>query len=406
MAGTAATLAEGVRLTDHISLGVIARSFPRNTVDEVLEESGRCSERQRSLPAHVMVYYVIAMALYMQVAYREVLRCLLQGLRWLLGPEVEVSVAGKSGISQARRRLGYEPLELLYERIVAPIAVEKTEGGWYRGRRLVSLDGTTLAVADTAANEQAFGRPEQSRGRAAQPLVRLVSLVENGTHVLFGARMADYHTGETTLAEQVVPHLHREMLCIADRNFFSFELWRQAQAKGAELLWRVKKNMVLPCVRRLPDGSYLSRIYPSLRDRRHDTNSVQVRVVEYVLDGVEDAEPIYRLLTTILDPEKAPAQELAALYHERWEIETAFDEFKTHLRGAGMVLRSKRPDLVLQELYGLLLAHFAIRGLMHEAALEHKRDPDELSFTHAVRVIRRTLPMFSALSPSEPGSAA
>jgi len=399
MPRTPATLPEGVRLTDHISLGVIARSFPRKTVDEVLEESGRCSERQRSLPAHVMVYYVIAMALYMQVAYREVLRCLLEGLRWLLGPEVELSVAGKSGISQARTRLGYEPLELLYERIVAPIAVEKTQGAWYRGWRLVSLDGTTMAVADTGANEEAFGRPGQSRGRAAQPLVRLVSLVENGTHVLFGARMADYHTGETTLAEQVVPHLHRGMLCIADRNFFSLQLWRQAQANGAELLWRVKKNMLLPCVRRLPDGSYLSRIYPSLRDRRHDTNSVQVRVVEYVLDGVEDAEPIYRLITTILDPEKAPAEQLAALYHERWEIETAFDEFKTHLRGAGIVLRSKRPDLVLQELYGLLLAHFAIRGLMHEAALEHKRDPDELSFTHAVRVIRRTLPMFSALSP-------
>jgi len=400
MPRTAATLPEGVRLTDHISLGVIARSFPRKTVDQVLEETGRCSERQRSLPAHVMVYYVIAMALYMQVAYREVLRCLLEGLRWLLGPEVELSVAGKSGISQARTRLGYEPLELLYERIVAPIAVEKTQGAWYRGWRLVSLDGTTMAVADTAANEQAFGRPGQSRGRAAQPLVRLVSLVENGTHVLFGARMADYHTGETTLAEQVVPHLHRGMLCIADRNFFSLQLWRQAQAKGAELLWRVKKNMLLPCVRRLPDGSYLSRIYPSLRDRRHDINSVQVRVVEYVLDGVEDAEPIYRLITSILDPKKAPAEELAALYHERWEIETAFDEFKTHLRGgAGIVLRSKRPDLVLQELYGLLLAHFAIRGLMHEAALEHKRDPDELSFTHAVRVIRRTLPMFSALSP-------
>jgi len=400
MPGTPATLPEGVRLTDHISLGVIARSFPRQTVDEVLEETGRSSERQRSLPAHVMVYYVIAMALYMQVAYREVLRCLLEGLRWLLGPEVEFSVAGKSGISQARTRLGYEPLRLLYERIVRPIAVQKTQGTWYRQWRVVSLDGTTMAVADTADNEAAFGRPGQSRGKAAQPLVRLVSLVENGTHVLFGARMADYHTGETTLAEQVVPHLHRGMLCIADRNFFSFELWQKARAKGAELVWRVKKNMRLPCAGRLPDGSYLSRIYPSERDRRNDTNAVDVRVVEYQLEGVQDPEPIYRLITSILDPKKAPAEELAALYHERWEIETALDEFKTHLRGgAGIVLRSKRPDLVIQELYGLLLAHFAIRGLMHEAALEHKRDPDELSFTHAVRVVRRTLPTFSAFSP-------
>jgi len=400
MPRTPATLPEGVRITDHISLGVIARTFPRETVDEVLEETGRSSERERSLPAHVMVYYVIAMALYMQVAYREVLRCLLEGLRWLLGPEVQLSVAGKSGISQARTRLGPEPLKLLYERIVAPIAVKRTKGAWYRKWRLVSLDGTTMAVADTVENEQAFGRPGQSRGKAAQPLVRLVSLVESGTHVLFGARMADYHTGEKTMAKQIVPGLRRGMLCIADRNFYSFKLWQKARANGAELLWRVKKNMRLPCGRRLSDGSYLSRIYPSEKARRNDTNPVQVRVVEYTLEGVEDAEPIYRLITTILDPKKAPAEELAALYHERWEIETALGEFKTHLRaGADIVLRSKRPDLVIQELYGLLLAHFAIRGLMHEAALEHQRDPDELSFTHAVRVIRRTLPTFSAFSP-------
>lgn len=400
MPRTPATLPEGVRITDHISLGVIAKTFPRETVDQVLAETGRCSERERSLPAHVMVYYVIAMALYMQVAYREVLRCLLEGLRWLLGPEVELSVAGKSGISQARTRLGPEPLRLLYERIVVPIAVPKTRGAWYRGWRLVSLDGSTMAVADNADNEQAFGRPGQSRGRAAQPLVRLVSLVESGTHVLFGAAMADYHTAEPILAREVVPHLRRGMLCSADRNFYSFELWAKARANGAELLWRIKRNMRLPCSRRLSDGSYLSRVYPSERDRRNDTNALEVRVVEYTLEGVEEPEPIYRLITTVLDPKQAPAHELAALYHERWEIETALDEFKTHLRGgAGIVLRSKRPDLVVQELYGLLLAHFAIRGLMHEAALEHERDPDELSFTHAVRVVRRTLPTFSALSP-------
>jgi len=400
MPRTPATLPDGVRITDHISLGVIAKTFSRETVDEVLEETGRASERERSLPAHVMVYYVIAMALYMQVAYREVLRCLVEGLGWLLGPQVELSVAGKSGISQARSRLGPEPLKLLYERIVAPIAVKRTQGAWYREWRTVSLDGTTVAVADTVENEQAFGRPGQSRGQAAQPLVRLVSLVESGTHVLFGARMADYHTGEKTLAEQILHGLRRGMLCIADRNLYSFKLWEKARANGAELVWRVKKNMRLPCSRRLSDGSYLSRIYPSEKARRNDTSPVQVRVVEYTLEGVEDAEPIYRLITTIVDPKKAPAHELATLYHERWEIETALDEFKTHLRGgADIVLRSKRPGLVIQELYGLLLAHFAIRGLMHEAALEHKRDPDELSFTHAVRVVRRTLPTFSAFSP-------
>ena len=402
MARSVAELPVGPRITDYISLGVVARVFPRETVDAVLRETGRISQRQRQLPAHVMVYYVIALALYMQASYREVLRCLLEGVQWLMGPGVEIKVTGKSGISQARTRLGSEPLQRLHDRIVAPIALKRTKGAWFRKWRLVSLDGSTMAVADTEDNEQAFGRPGQSRGKAAHPQIRFVSLVENGTHVLFGTRMDGYHTGETTLARQVVGDLRQDMLCLADRNFFGFELWQQAQANGADLLWRVKKNLLLPCIRRLSDGSYLSKIYPSLKDRRHDTKGVQVRVIEYTLEGVPDAEPIYRLITTIVSPRRAPAQQLAILYHERWEIESAFDELKTHLRGSNIVLRSKKPDLVRQEFYGLIMAHFAIRGLMHEAALKADQDPDRLSFAHAVRVVRRKLPQFVALSPSGP----
>ena len=404
MAGTTVELPGGARITDYISLGVVAKTFPRETVQAVLEQTGKASQRQRDLPAHVMVYYVIALALYTGVSYREVLRCLLQGVEWLMGPEVEVKVAGKSGISQARTRLGSEPLQRLHDRVVEPLAVKKTKGAWYRKWRLVSLDGSTMAVADTQANDRAFGRPGQSRGKSAHPQLRFVSLVENGTHVLFGTRMEGYRVGEITLAKDVVKHLREGMLCLADRNFFGFELWQQAQADGSELLWRVKQNLVLPCLQRLSDGSYLSKIYPSLRDRRHDTNAVTVRVVEYTLEGVADAEPIYRLITTIVDPRKAPARELAVLYHERWEIETAFDELKTHLRGSGIVLRSKTPELVRQEFYGLIMAHFAIRGLMHEAALRVDDDPDRLSFTHAVQVVRRRLPRFVALSPSAEGS--
>ena len=193
------------------------------------------------------------------------------------------------------------------------------------------------------------------------------------------------------------------MLCLADRYFFSFELWQQAKGTGAELLWRIKKNLRLPCEQRLADGSYLSRIYPSQQDRRRQRNGVVVRVIDYRLEGVDGAEPIYRLVTPILDPEKAPAPELAALYHERWEIETALDELKTHLRGARMVLRSKTPDLVRQEFYGLLMAHFATRGLMHEAALKADEDPDRLSFVHAVRVIRRKIHSFPAIPPRGEG---
>lgn len=169
---------------------------------------------------------------------------------------------------------------------------------------------------------------------------------------------------------------------------------------GADLLWRVKTNALLPRETEFPDGSYLSHIYPSEKDRRHKTNGVQVRVIEYCLEGVAGAEPIYRLVTTILDPDQAPAEELAALYHERWEIETALAELKTHLRGAKIVLRSKTPDLVRQEFYGFIMAHFAIRGLMHEAALQADKDPDELSFLHTVRVVRRKLPRFATIPPS------
>jgi hypothetical protein len=400
MARTLAELPSGSRITDYVSLGVIAKTFPLAKILAILKATQKSSVRQRDLPAHVVVYYVIALALYMQSSYREVLRCLLEGIQWLRDPSARIRVAGKSGISQARTRVGWEPFRQLHDEVVKPIAVSATKGAWYGAWRLVSLDGSTLDVADEKVNEDAFGRPGASRGSSAYPQIRFVSLVENGTHVLFGSQMDAYATGEITLSKTVLPCLRKGMLCLADRQFFGYELWKQARATGGDLLWRVKKNMRLACEERLPDGSYLSRIYPSERDWRHKTNGIVVRVIDYQLEGVEGAEPIYRLVTSILDHEKAPAQELAALYHDRWEIETALDELKTHLRGAKIVLRSKTPDLVRQEFYGLLMAHFAIRGLMHEAALKAKEDPDRLSFLHAVRVVRRKLPVFSAIPPS------
>lgn len=400
MARTLAELPKGVRITDYISLGVLAKTFPPNRIHAALAATKRTSRRQRELPAHVVVYYVIALALYRQVSYREVLRCLLEGLQWIAGPTRVVKVTGKSGISQARTRLGWRPLQQVHDEIVRPIAVPATKGAWYRDWRLLSLDGSTLDVADTAGNVKGFGRPGASRGTTAYPQLRFVSLVENGTHVLVGSQLGRYADGETTLARKVVAALGPEMLCLADRQFFGWNLWQQAAHTGADLLWRVKKNTRLPCRTRLPDGSYLSVLSPSERDRRHGTHGVAVRVIEYTLAGVAEAEDLYRLVTTIVDPDRAPAPELAALYHERWEIETALDELKTHLRGAKIVLRSKTPDLVRQEFYGFLLAHFAIRGLMHEAALTVDIDPDRLSYVHAVRVIRRKLPLAVAIPPS------
>src|ERR671939_658170 len=263
-----------------------------------MAETGRASERERDLPAPVMVYHAIALALHMGSGTREVLRCLLEGLRWLRGAEA-VKVAGKSGISQARSRLGEAPLHRLYEALVQPIATRASKGAWYRNWRLVSLDGSCLDIADTEANRAEFGLPGASRGESAFPQLRFVALVENGTHVLFGARLGPCAEGETTLARAVLAALRPGMLCLADRQFFGHALWRAAVASGADLLWRGKHNLRLPRETVLADGSYLTTIYPGDKDRRHRAGGIRVRVVEYRLEGVAEAEPLYRLLTTL-----------------------------------------------------------------------------------------------------------
>lgn len=406
MARVVAGLPAGTRVTDYLSLGVVAQKIPPSVVREVLRLEGRESQRERQLPAHVVVYYVIALALYMGVSYGEVLRCLVEALRWLGLPVDRIRQTGRSGISQARSRLGAAPMKRLFEQVVVPVATAETRGAWYRQWRVVSLDGTTLDVADEQGNVEAFGRPTASRGASSFPQLRLVVLAESGTHVLFAAEQGAVSESEVTLARQLIPHLQAGMVCLADRFFFGYELWSSAAATGAELVWRLRKNIVTGCDRRLSDGSYLSKIYRSTSDRRHDQDPIVVRVVEYALEGVEESEPIYRLATTILDPQEAPAAELAALYSQRWEVETAFDELKVHLRGPRIVLRSKTPELVRQELYGLLLAHFAARALMHEAALHAEIDPDELSFTHSVRVLRRqamTAVSFPPSATEDPG---
>ncbi len=352
MPRTPGELPKGPRITDHISLGVVTKTFPAEIIDRILEETDRQSQRRRNLPARVMVYYAIALAFYAEASMTEVLRCLLEGLRWLARPEKDVRVSGKSGISQARSRLGEEPVRALYRQVVTPIAHARTKGAWYRGQRLVSIDGSTWDVADTPENAEEFGRPGASRGKSAYPQLRFVTLAESGTHVLFGAEVGDYGTGETTLARSVVKHLTPDMLCLADRGYVGFDLWRQATETGAALLWRVRRNQVLPCLERLADGSYRSKLHATEKDRRHDRNGRRVRVVEYRLVGIEGTEDLYRLVTTLTDPDEAPAVELAALYHERWEIETAIGEVKTHLKGRNTVLRSRTPALVRQEFFG------------------------------------------------------
>jgi len=400
MPRTPARLPNGTRLSDYVTLGVLTTTVPAGLIDAVLADTGRQSRRQRQLPARLVVYYVMALALYAQASYGEVLRCLLEGVRWLRLKGADPALADKSAITKARIRLGASPLMQLFARVARPLAEPDTRGAWYRGRRLVSLDGTTIDLADTPELEERFGRPAASRGSSSFPQLRLLTLAETGTHAIFAAALDRYQVSEAHLARELLQQLQPDMLCLADRAFVGFELWRTGAASGAVLLWRARKNQVLPCRERLTDGSYLSRLYASPKHRRHEDGGMMVRVIDYRLEGVPDAEPLYRLVTTLLDPAGAPAKELAALYHERWESEGAFAELKVALPGQRLMLRSRRADLAEQELYGLLLAHFALRRLIHDASRQAGCDPDTLSFTHTVRIVRRHLPFHAAFSPS------
>lgn len=380
------------RLTDHVALGVLTRVFPPALVDEVLEATGRVEQRSRLLPARLVVYYVLGLALFAQASYEEVMRNLVEGLAWASGWARQWRMPSKSAIFQARARLGVEPLEQLFARGCVPLATPATPGSWVRDWRLVAVDGTTLDVADTPDNEAAFGRPGASRGSSAFPQVRVVGLAECGTHAIFGAAIGPYADSEQALTRGLLDQLGPGMLCLADRGFAGFPLFEAAAATGADLLWRARSNAVLPVLERFDDGSFRSEIVAT-PDKRTRTNVLSVRVIEYTLEdpGRPDTPERYRLLTTIGDPAAAPADELAALYAQRWEFETALDELKTHQRGPRVVLRSKTPDGVRQEIYGYLCTHYAIRTLMSAAADDAGVDPDRVSFTRSLRAARRSV---------------
>ncbi len=396
----------GARLTDHVALGVLTQTVPPALVDAVVAATGRQEQRRRLLPARVMVYYVLALALHSETGYEEVMRYVVDGLAWETQWQEAWQVPTKAALFQARRRLGVEPLAQLFAQVARPLGDVTRPGIGYRGRRLLSLDGTTWDVADTPANVAAFGRPGTGRGpegAGAFPQLRLVALAETGTHAVVGAVLSPLRLGETKAAPALFAALDASQCLLADRGFFSYALWTQAAATGAALVWRVRPDLRLPVRASFADGSYRSRLYPTRTARRRDQDGVDVRVITYTLGppGAPGAPPSpeYRLLTTWLDPAEAPADELAALYHERGAIEQIFDEFKTHQRGPRVVLRSKTPDGVRQEVYGYLLTHYALRKLLYDAAAAATTDPDRLSFTHAVHVVRRTLTRPPAFSP-------
>jgi hypothetical protein len=392
------------RLSDRVAIGLLTRVFPPAVVDAAVAAAGRGEVRSRLLPARLTVYYVLAMCLFSGQGYEEVMRLLVGGLEWLGRWRRAWTVPSTAAIAKARARLGPGPLRELFERAAGPLAAASTPGCWYRGLRVVSMDGTTLDLADTAENQARFGRPGSARGegRSAFPQVRLVGLGECGTHAVFAAAFGPYATGERTLAAEVVPKLERDMLLLADRGFLGYELWAAAAATGAQLLWRASATFSLPALELLPDGSYLSRLVPGrgTGPGKAGAEPVVVRVIEYVIDdGRAPHDERYRLVTTLTGPDTAPAAELAGLYSQRWEFENTLDEIKTHQRGAKVVLRSRSPDGVEQEVWGFLLVHWAIRELMHTAALDAGADPDQISFTRALRLARRTVTEQAAFSP-------
>lgn len=373
------------------------RLFPVEEVERILDLVGRNSKRRRKLPAYVVVYYVVALGLLVGVGARQVLRRVLQRQR----ERYRITIASEAAITKARQRLGIEPLIELFNEYVRPIATRAVRGAWFKGRRVVAMDGSTINITDTPANVRAFGKPSASRGKTVFAQIRWVGLGEIGTHVLFAVEMAGWRVSEYTLGMKLLKGLKGDMLCLADRGFYGFEMWNRAVGTGAALLWRVQKQIPLPRLRKLYDGSYLSEVRPRSTERKRvRARRIPVRLIEFDVFVRNRRREHYRLITNILDPKQGTAMELARLYGKRWRIETIFDEIKDRVRGGAPVLRSKRPDLIKQDFYALLLAHFGVRSLMLEAAREAGVEPDDLSFAHALAVIIRRLPEMVSFSPS------
>ena len=405
-----------VRLTDRISLGVLAEVFPRDVIEDVLTETGRREQRSRLLPAHVMVRFCQAMCLFFDDDYEEVMRKLVGALKSMSSWRDDWRVPSTAAITQARQRLGAAPLRVLFEKTAVPVARRGTKGAWLGTRRLMAVDGFMVDVPDTEDNAREFGRMDNGRKSSAFPQAQVVVLGECGSHAITGAAVGPCNAHERVLAEQLVPRLEPDMLVIADRNFYSFDVWQEFRKTGADLLWRVNANLGLPVMRWLPDGSYLSMIYHSKLGRRRRSELLHaadedaeidpseahiVRVVEYDIPDREGntAGEIICVITSVLDPAAATAEELAAAYHERWECENLIDEVKTHQRGPARVLRSKSAEMVRQEIWALLLTHYGIRRLMCNAADEIGEDPDRLSFMRSLRVIRRHVTGQADFSP-------
>jgi Insertion element 4 transposase N-terminal/Transposase DDE domain len=391
---------------------VLADVVDRDSIEDVLIETGRLEKRKRLLPAHVMVRFCQAMTLFSDDDYGEVMCKLVEGLRDMRSWSESWELPSTAAITKARQRLGWEPMRELFDRCAVPVAQRGTKGAWLGNRRLMAIDGFVLDIPDTKENTGEFGR----HSGAAFPQARVVALAECGSHAITAASVGGVQTGEQVLAAEITGFVSHDMLVIADRNFYGFDLWRRYRDTGADLLWRVKANLRLPVLKVLPDGSYLSLVADSAMSAKRrqllldaashgehiDAPDAEiVRVVEYDIpdrDGNGTGELVC-LITSILDPAEATATDLAASYHERWEAENIFDELKTHQRGPARILRSQSPDMVKQEIWAYLLTHYSIRKLMCRVADEADVDPDRIAFTRALRIIRRQVARPADFSP-------
>lgn len=362
--------------------------------DEAVEATGTRERRRRRLPTHLVVTLVVAMGLWASESMRHVLAEVVAG--WREGAESDLTgwhLPSTAAIVQARQRAGARLLRELFRAVAGPIAAARTRGAFLGGLRLMAIDGTTIDVADTPENDRAFGRPTTGRGAGAFPQIRVLALLEPGTHIICDAVIRPFRTGEVPPALHLLRAIGPGMLLLWDRGFHSYEMVHRTLRRGAHFLGRTKRNIVLRPTEILADGSFLAQIYPSPEARRRDEHGIELRVIEYALDSpTGPGREKYRLITSLLDERASPAEQLAATYHERWEIETALDEVKVHQWAHPRPLRSKHPREVVHELYGLLLAHLAIRPVMYQAALRDGIDPDRLSFTGALRVLRRAIP--------------
>ena len=407
MARTKATLGSGARLTDYLSTSLLSRVFPSPLISELLDKHGCNSQRQRCLPATAGVYYCMALSLYPEASYGDVFDAVAQGLAWQSHSQVPSRIKASS-ISVARTRLSWPIFKDLQERACQPLALQPScPGAFYRGLRLMAMDGSNFEVPDEPANVAAFGYPGSRTGVAGYPQVQCAILVECATHAIVGANIGAYRDAEWKVAKPLLDRLNASMLCLADRGFNGYEHWCAARGTGAHLLWRCAANRQLPVIKALPDGSFISQIKPgrAVAAKNSSAAPATVRVIEYTLPETNGQSTRYRLLTSLLEPGLAPALELAAVYHQRWEVESVFDELKTHLHQRRRVLRSKTPDLVRQEFYGWVLAHYAVRWLMHCAGGKHDVEPGQLSFVANVQHLKRQQLQSGAFPPSAPETA-